>query len=433
LRAQGWTTWLSGKWHLAADMAAPNDSWPTRRGFDRFFGTLAGCGSYYDPQTLTRGESPAMDAKDDPDFYYTDAIAAEATGWVEEHTAHRPAVPYFLYLAFTAPHWPLHARPQAIEANRTRFDDGWDALRERRLARLVEEGIIPAGTPLSDRDPSQPAWRDAGDHAWQAARMAAYAAQVRALDNGVCRVLDAIDRSGQADETIVMFVSDNGAAAEELPLGPPEEFADKDEVLRTGTRDSRPVRLGNHPSVTPGPEDTYASYGVSWANLSNTPLRRYKRWTHEGGISTPFIVRWPAGGLCDGAVLHTPFQLVDVAPTILDAAGIDDGLPTEGRSMLPALRGDAVEPAVLYWEHIGNAAVRRGPWKLVRDHPGGWELYNIDQDRAELVDRAGELPDLVAELAELWRAWADRVGVLDWDAMLKRYVDSGRRPEQAEE
>jgi arylsulfatase A-like enzyme len=185
--------------------------------------------------------------------------------------------------------------------------------------------------------------------------------------------------------------------------------------------------------VIPGPEDTYASYGVPWANLSNTPMRKYKRWTHEGGISTPFIMRWPAGQLCDGQVLHTPFQLVDVAPTLLDAAGAQDGLPTEGRSMLPVLRGQDVEPAVLYWEHIGNAAVRRGPWKLVRDHPGGWELYNIDEDRTEIVDRAGELPGLVAELAELWQAWADRVGVLDWDAMVKRYVNAGHRPEHAEE
>jgi arylsulfatase len=232
---------------------------------------------------------------------------------------------------------------------------------------------------------------------------------------------------------MVMFISDNGASAEELPLGPLDEFAAKDTVLRTGTRDGRRVRVGNDPSVTPGPEDTYASYGVPWANLSNTPMRKYKRWTHEGGISTPFIMHWPAGRLRSGQVLHTPFQLVDVVPTLLDAAGVADGLPAEGRSMLPALRGAEVEPAALYWEHIGNAAVRLGPWKLVRDHPGGWELYNIDEDRTELVDRAEELPDLVAELAEMWRAWADRVGVLDWDAMLKRYVNDGRRPELAEE
>jgi arylsulfatase A-like enzyme len=433
LRAQGWTTWLSGKWHLAGDITAPNDAWPTRRGFDRFFGTLAGCGSYYDPQSLTRGESPATDAKDDPGFYYTDAIAREAAGWIDEHTALGYATPYFLYLAFTAPHWPLHASPEAIEANRARFDDGWDALRERRLARMIEEGIIPRHTPLSDRDPSQPAWTDAGDHGWQAARMEVYAAQVQALDEGVRRVLAAIDRSGLVEDTMVLFISDNGASSEELPLGSPDEFAAKDAVLRTGTRDGRPIRVGNDPSVTPGPEDTYASYGVPWANLSNTPMRRYKRWTHEGGISTPFIMRWPAGRLRDRQVLHTPFQLVDVAPTLLDAAGVTDGLPTEGRSMLPALRGDDVEPAALYWEHVGNAAIRLGPWKLVRDHPDGWELYNIEEDRTELVNRAAERPDLVAQLAGLWQAWADRVGVLDWDAMVKRYVDNGCRPEQAEE
>jgi arylsulfatase A-like enzyme len=433
LRAQGWRTWLSGKWHLAADITAPNDSWPTRHGFDRFFGTLAGCGSYYDPQSLTRGEAPATDAKDDPGFFYTDAIAREAAGWIDEHAALDPASPYFLYLAFTAPHWPLHASPEAIDANRARFHDGWDELRERRLARMVEEGIVAPSTSLSDRDPSQPAWTEADDHAWQAARMAAYAAQVQALDDGVKRVLDAIDRSGQTEDTIVIFISDNGASAEELPLGSPHEFAAKDIVLRKGTRDGRPVRLGNEPSITPGPEDTYASYGVPWANLSNTPMRRYKRWTHEGGISTPFIMRWPGGRLHDRRVVHTPFQLVDIAPTLLDAASVEEGLPTEGRSMLPALRGTDVEPTALYWEHIGNAAIRLGPWKLVRDHPGGWELYNIDEDRNELVDRSSEWPDLVAELAQLWQAWANRVGVLDWDAMVKRYADNGLRPEDAEE
>jgi arylsulfatase A-like enzyme len=433
LREHGWTTWLSGKWHLASDNTAPNDSWPTRRGFDRFFGTLAGCGSYYDPQTLTRGESLATDAWDDPDFYYTDAIADEAAGWIDEHNASDPEVPYFLYLAFTAPHWPLHADPDLIAANRGRFDDGWDVLRERRLARLVEEGILPPGTTLSDRDPAQHAWADADDHAWQATRMEVYAAQVQAMDDGVGRVLDAIARSGQGDDTIVMFISDNGASAEELPIGPPEEFSLKDPVLRTGTRDGRQVRAGNYPTIMPGPEDTYTSYGIPWANLSNTPLRKYKRWVHEGGISTPFLMRWPAGGLRDGSVLHTPFQLVDIAPTLLEAAGIDDRLTGEGRSMLPALRGSDVGTTALYWEHIGNAAVRLGPWKLVRDHPGGWELYNLDDDRAELVDRAAERPDLVAHLARLWQDWADRVGVLDWDVMVKRYVDAGLRPEQAEE
>src|SRR5690242_10321421 len=153
LREHGWTTWLSGKWHLASDVSAPNDSWPTRRGFDRFFGTLAGCSSYYDPQTLTRDESPASDARDESGFYYTDAIAQQAADWIDEHTTGNVAVPYFLYLAFTAPHWPLHARPETIPAGC--FEEGWDVLRERRLARMVDEGVIPLGTALSDRDPSQ--------------------------------------------------------------------------------------------------------------------------------------------------------------------------------------------------------------------------------------------------------------------------------------
>ncbi|MBF8186989.1 arylsulfatase, partial [Nonomuraea sp. K274] len=383
LAARGWATWLSGKWHLAADTTTPNGSWPTRKGFDRFFGTLAGCSSYFDPQTLTRGETPADDARTAPGFYYTDAIGAEAASWITRHPAARP---FFLYLAFTAPHWPLHALGPDIEANAGKFDEGWDVLREHRLKRLAGEGILDSGTRLSERDPAQPAWAGTGDQKWQARRMEVYAAQVTAMDRAVGRVVDALKDSGQYGNTLIIFLSDNGASAEELPIG--DRFADKDRVLASGT-----VRAGNEPAITPGGEDTYASYGTTWANLSNAPLRRYKRWVHEGGISTPFIAHWPDGGIPAG-VSHTPAQLVDVLPTILDAAGIDPGPGREGRSILPALRGDPMPDAPLYWEHIGNAAIRHGRWKLVRAHPGDWELYDIETDRTELLDRAAEHPEV---------------------------------------
>lgn len=431
LHDAGWTTWLSGKWHLASDSSHPNASWPTRRGFDRFFGTMAGCGSYYSPQTLTRGEEPATDT-DDPDFYYTDAIGGQAAGWIDEHNASGSEQPFFLYLAFTAPHWPLHAKPSDIEQLRGAYDEGWDVLRERRLRHLVDEGLITADTELSGRDPSQPAWKDESDKSWQASRIEVYSAQLAALDRAVGTVLDAVDRAGIGDDTLVLFISDNGGCAEELPIGAPAEFATKDRVLREGTRDGRVVRPGNQPDITPGPEDTYASYGVAWANLSNTPMRLYKRWTHEGGISSPFIAWWPAGGLEAKRVIKTPFHIVDIAPTILDAAGVEaEGL--EGRSMLAALRGEPVEPVTLYWEHIGNCAIRKGGWKLVRDHPGNWELYDIEADRTELHDLVDARPDLVTELEAEWRAWADRVGVKDWDDMVARHVAAGLEPYRAEE
>jgi arylsulfatase len=327
----------------------------------------------------------------------------------------------------------LHARPEDVEAVRGLFDDGWDALRARRLARLKAEGVLPEDTRLSERDPSQPAWEDAADHAWQVRRMEVYAAQIVALDRAVGRVVETLRATGELDRTLIVFLSDNGASAEEIPIGDPEQFRKKDASMLTGTRDGRRIAVGNEPSIVPGAEDSYASYGVPWANLSNTPLRRYKRWVHEGGISTPLIVSWPQGGLVEGAVVEAPAQLVDVVPTLLEAADLPGAPAPEGRSLLPALRGEGHEQAVLYWEHIGNAAVRRGRWKLVRDFPGDWELYDIETDRTELDDLAAREPRLVAELSALWERWADRVGALPWAPMLDRYAAAGLPLGMAEE
>lgn len=433
LSQAGWRTWLSGKWHLSSDVREPQGSWPTQRGFERFFGTIAGCSSYFDPQTLTRGDEPADDAVD-PDFYYTDAISSEATRWIDDLAEEGSDDPFFLYLAYTAPHWPLHARAEDIAANQGSFDAGWDTLRERRLHRLIDEGLVEAGTSLTERDPTQPAWDDAESKDWQLRRMEVYAAQVEAMDRGVGRIVDALRRSGRLDNAIIIFLSDNGASAEELPIGDPEAFAFKDRSLLAGTRDGRPLRLGNAPTIEPGAEDTYSSYGVPWANLSNTPFRRYKRWVHEGGIATPLIVHWPNGGLADGSIVHTASQLVDIVPTLLEATAIDcERFSPEGRSLLGTLRGGAMDDRTLYWEHIGNAAIRRGRWKLVREHPHAWELYDIAVDRTERIDKALDHPEIVDELSAAWQEWADRVGVISWEDMLSYYTSTGRLPLDAEE
>lgn len=433
LARAGWHTWMSGKWHLSSDVRTPTASWPTRRGFDRFFGTLAGCSSYFAPQTLTRGENPTDDAAEEG-FYYTDAISDEAAAWISERSAGSDETPFFLYLPYTAPHWPLHAKAEDVAANRGRFDAGWDRLRVDRLRRLVAEGILDPGTELSERDPSQPQWDDAPNHAWQTRRMEVYAAQVEAMDRGIGRVLDAVERSGELDDTLVIFLSDNGGCAEELPIGPLETFRLKDEVLQGESTAEQPMRVGNSPQVPPGGPDTYASYGVPWANLSNTPFRQYKRWVHEGGIAAPFIVRWPAGGVLGGRVVQTAYQLVNVLPTVLDAAGVTSvDFAPQGSSMLPALRGEHADEATLYWEHIGNAAVRRGRWKLVREYPRPWELYDIHADRTELHDRAADYPDIVEELAVEWQRWADQVGVVAWDRMVDNAVNAGQTPATAEE
>jgi len=432
LREAGYQTCLSGKWHLASEVWTPSDAWPTRRGFEQFFGTLSGCGSYYRPTTLTRGETGAEPEAAAPGFFYTDAIASEAEAFVRERAA-RTDAPFFLYVAFTAPHWPLHAPAADIARYRGVFDAGWDELREARLGRLVAEGLLPATTTPSDRDPSQPAWSSTPDHAWQLTRMQAYAAQIDRMDRGIGRIVAALAETGALEHTLFLFLSDNGASAEALPFEDVERFRRRASIVPPATWAGAPLRIGNTPHIEPGPEDTYASYGRAWANLSNTPFRFYKRWVHEGGIATPLIVHWPAGGLGPG-IVHTPFQLTDVVPTVLEATGVSypatypgrDVLPLEGRSMLLALRGGAVEPATLYWEHIGNAAIRRGRWKLVREHGSPWELYDIDVDRAELVDMAARHPDVVTDLAAAWETWANRVGVIPWERVQELYRREGK-------
>ncbi len=439
LKAAGYATCLSGKWHLASELRRPNDAWPTRRGFERFFGTLTGCGSFFQPGTLTRGETNVEDEARRPDFYYTDAITDEAVAFVRDCEASRPADPFFLYVAYTAPHWPLHARAEDIARYRGRFDAGWDTLRERRLERQRASGLFDDAVALSGRDPTQPSWNDAEYKEWQARRMEAYAAQIDRMDQGVGRVLDAIEATGRLDDTIVVFLSDNGASDEALPLVELERFKLRTDILRHTTRDGREVRFGNEPSIVPGGEDTYSSYGRAWANLSNTPFRYYKRWVHEGGIATPFIVRWPAGRLSVGEVVRQPAQLTDVMPTILEATGASypgrhagrEILPVEGRSLLPALRGRSSADGTLYWEHTGNAAIRRGRWKLVRDWPSPWELYDLERDRTELVDLAEGHPGLVAELSAEWDAWARRIGVIPFEETVRLYADLGRPPREA--
>lgn len=429
LRDAGYATALCGKWHLTNDVWNPNGSWPTRRGFDHHFGTLTGCGSYFWPGTLMRGERNAEHEPLGRDFYYTDAISAEAATFARRQANESPDQPFFLYVAYTAPHWPLHALEEDIARYEGVFDDGWDVLRERRYRRLHELGILGKQAGLSERDPTQPAWDDEPEKAWQLARMRAYAAQVDRMDQGIAQLLATLRETGVLDDTIVVFLSDNGASDEDLPQVGLEWFRKRRDIIRVRTRDGRPVRIGNEPGIVPGAEDTYASYGRAWANLSNTPFRHYKRWVHEGGIATPLIVSWPAGGLAWDSVVHAPCQLTDVLPTIVQATGADYPAthhgetipPLEGRSMLPALTGGEMEQATLYWEHTGNAAVRRDRWKLVRGYPDPWELYDMEHDRSELHDLAADHPGVVADLAQAYERWAARVGVIPWEETLALY------------
>jgi arylsulfatase len=435
LREQGYRTYLSGKWHIASSLKEPSDAWPLQRGFDRFYGTIIGAGSFYNPNTLTRGnDNVEHEAEQDPEFFYTDAISDQAAAFVREHRDESPDAPFFMYVAYTAPHWPLHAHEEDIAKYKGRFDAGWDALREERLDRLVKAGIIHPSWQLTDRDPTQPPWTEAERRDWLLRCMEVYAAQIDRMDQGIGRILTALEETGQLDNTLVLFLSDNGACAEDIPTGvTARELVDELMIARATTRRGERVRFGNDPDIVPGGEDTYQSYGTAWANLSNTPFRLYKHWIHEGGIATPLIAHWPQGIREGGALRHNPGQLPDIMATILEVTGAEypstyrgnDILPCEGESFAPSFDKAGQERGPMFWEHEGNAAVRVGKWKLVRKYPGSWELYDMDLDRTEMHDLAAQHPERVREMTLQYEAWAQRCGVIPRERILELMKQQG--------
>ncbi len=425
LKSQGYRTYMSGKWHVASSLTQPTDTWPLQRGFDEFFGTIIGAGSFYDPNTLTRGNQNVEHEARREGFFYTDAISDQAVSYIEDHLRSYPGVPFFEYVAYTAPHWPLHAHEEDIARYKGRFDRGWDALREERLEKLVASGLLKSTWKLTERDPSQPPWTEAQENeqfrAWTLRCMEVYAAQIDRMDQGIGRIIATLEKTGQLDNTVIIFLSDNGACAEDIPENVTvDELVDKLMIARKHTRDGEPVHFGNDIQRMPGPENTYQSYGTAWANLSNTPFRLYKHWIHEGGIATPLIMHWPQGIKDAGGIRHAPGYLPDIMATILEMTGASyprefEGRridPLEGQSLVPILRADSDERPPMFWEHEGNAAVRIGKWKLVKRYPLDWELYDLEADRTELNDLAATQPQRVKEMAAQYEAWAKRCGVL---------------------
>jgi arylsulfatase A-like enzyme len=433
LRNSGYATYMSGKWHVTLHYDGPKHNWPCQRGFDEFYGILSGCCSYYNPSTLTRNNERVEDVPSA--IFLTDAVSDEAAQQIRHHAAHHAAKPLFQFVAYPAPHWPLHAHPEDIARCRGRFDGGWDVLRQERMKRLIELGIIHTNWRLSPRDPTQPPWEQAPHKDWEVRRMEVYAAQIECMDRGIGRIMDTLRDVGQFENTVIIFLSDNGGCAEEI--SPTWKDWLMPHNAHTTTRDGRRVQFGNDPSVMPGGADTYQSYGTAWANLSNTPFREYKHWVHEGGIATPLIVRWPAGIPDGGGLCHEPAQLPDIMATCLDLADTDyprsfngrDIPPLEGYSMVPTFYGEPFSREALYWEHEGNCAVRKGKWKLVKKHPGDWELYDMLEDRTELNDLSQRFPERVQELAMLYQGWAIRCSVMPWDELLKMRREKAQFPE----
>lgn len=415
----GYTTLMSGKWHVTPAANPSQHNWPLQRGFDRFFGTIHGAGSFYDPVTLTRGNEPIKPESED--FYYTNAIGDNAARFIDEYGGKED--PFFLYVPFTSPHWPLHAFEQDVARYHGRYDMGWDELRNERRERMIGMGLIQEDWPLTLRDENVAAWRDEENKKWHARRMEVYAAQIEVMDRAVGRMMERVRRLGLGDNTLVFFLADNGGCAEELrSTSGGLHFPER-------TRDGRPVQRGNDPSVMPGPEETYQSYGIPWANVSNTPFRLYKHWVHEGGIATPLIAHWPAQIKKTNSLTHEAGHLIDIMATCVDVARAQypetykerTVTPMEGESLQPVFQGEKLyRKDALYWEHEGNRAVRQGKYKLVSryrgDMDGKWELYDLESDRTEVRDLTDRYPDQVRELVGKYDRWADRCNVLSWQS-----------------
>lgn len=424
LKPAGYTTLMSGKWHVtpAVDRyhGEPEESdkhnWPPQRGFDRFWGTIHGAGSFYNPFSLTDQNTPIK--PDSNEFYYTTAIGEKAEEFISAAPKDQP---FFLYMPFTSPHWPLHAPEEDVEPYHGKYAMGWDELRRQRRERMIKMGIIQEEWGLTERDSRVPSWEDAENKEWEQRRMEVYAAQITIMDRAIGGVVDLLESEGRLDDTLILFLADNGGCAENISVRGTGYHYTRE------TLDGRPVKIGNDPSEMPGQDDDYQSYGPPWANASNTPFRLYKHWVHEGGISSPLIAHWPNGLTAKGEWTDEPAHLIDVMATCADVGGAEypstyNGntiTPLEGRSLAPLFTGEARDGHdALFWEHEGNRAVRQGKWKLVskwsKPEDGRWELYDLEADRTEIRDLAGEMPERVEAMAAMWQAWADRVGVVEW-------------------
>ena len=449
----GYETYAIGKWHVTPHVrpGEPQHNWPLQRGFDRFYGTIHGAGSFFDPNSLTRDNtliSPFADPEYLPEtYYYTDAISDHVARFIHEHYNHPRAEeigPLFMYVTYTAAHWPMHALPEDIAKYKGRYDAGYGAIREARLKKAKELGVVSADAELS---PQAEDWETVQHREWELRCMEVYAAMVDRMDRGIGKIVEALKDEQQLDNTLIFFLQDNGGCAEGMgrraakplarradgPTLPPMKADELQlDMIPKQTRNGFPVLQG--PGVMPGPADTYHGYGRGWATVSNTPFREYKHWVHEGGISTPLIAHWPAGIERKGELEHQPGHLIDIMATCVDVSGAsypsavngETIHPLEGKSLVPAFTGQQIDRKAIYWEHEGNRAIRVENWKLVAKENKPWELYDIATDRSELHDLSADKPDLVEKLSQQWEAWAARANVLPLGTWSGKSAASGK-------
>jgi arylsulfatase A-like enzyme len=405
LKTAGYATAMVGKWHLTPDKPdVSKRNWPLQRGFDKFWGMVPGASVYYQSRALSEG-TDHIPAPGGADEYLTDAFANHAVTYVQELAAGKQ--PFFLYCAFNAPHWPLQAPEEEIQKYSQRYANGWDALREERHRKQIAMGLINPKWPITPRDPRVPAWQEAKDKEWEMRRMAVYAAMIDRLDQGIGKIIRSVEQAGVMDNTLIMFMSDNGGNSEEIAFT---------------TKVQPGMKRGNLPSVMPGGPHTFESIGIPWGNCANTPFRLYKHYTQEGGIATPFIACWPKVIAPVKKPVNAVGHETDLMPTFLEMAGamypskVAAGPipPLVGESLMPLFFGKPRTRAPIFWEHEGNKAVRDGQWKLVSRFPDSWELYDMEADRTEMHDLAATQPARAKAMAVMWNDWAKKIGVQPW-------------------
>jgi arylsulfatase A-like enzyme len=427
LHNQGYGTYMCGKWHLGYQEM---DERPLAWGFDHFYGSLEGAISCFEPGNPAKyphDKNPRCITFDndtitpDKNYYSTNRFTDFAQLFLEQHLNERKNDPFFLYLAYNAPHWPLHALPQDIKKYEGYYLKGWDQLRKERYQRQLKLGILkdentvltprtddrykPGGLWPFTRDPL-PAWDSLTEVQQKdlAKRMAVYAAMIDNIDQNIGRLINFLSENNKLDNTIILFLSDNGGAIGGSVMGF-NALGERGKLELYGTTNS------------------FMSYGLGWANASNTPFRMYKCYVHEGGISSPLIVYWPEKIKEQrGQLLETPVHITDIMPTLLEASGIKYPDKTEARKLIE-LPGQSLIPLIgdrpeafnenrqLFWEHAGNKAIRDGKWKLVQIDEGSWELYNMDEDRCETNNLVKVYPERVKKMEKMYNEWADRAYV----------------------
>ena len=403
LRLAGYHTYMSGKWHVGYH---EQKNWPNQRGFDRFYGLISGASSFFRPRG-SRGltlDNQALPEPTDPDYYTTDAFTDFAIKFIESHSAEDP---FFLYLTYTAPHWPLHAREQDIQKFVGKYMEGWDQLRADRWQRQLDMGLVDPSWGLSPRDDGARAWEALTDEQKTNLdyRMAVYAAMVHRMDWNIGRVVKTLKARGQFENTVIIFLSDNGGCA--------EPYNDLGGGNMSAINDPYAGGMGSKNNPDGG-----SSYGTGWANASNTPFRRYKTRLFEGGISTPLVISWPRGITHNpGTILHNRGYLTDIMPTFIELAETtypdrygdrSEIFPIYSTSLAPIFRQEEREgPEWMFWEHYNERVARQEDWKLIgRIGEDTWELYDLRTDRNEMINLAADHPERVAAMAAAWETWA---------------------------